>query len=87
LDIPDSLKIHPRFATDKLRTFNCRDGTYPAPTDSKEAEEEEYEVDKVLEYDEERYAYLVKWKEYPPEHNSWGPATNLQNAAEEERDF
>jgi hypothetical protein len=40
LEIPDALKIHPWFATDKLKAFNSRDGTYPAPTDSKEAEEE-----------------------------------------------
>jgi hypothetical protein len=54
LEIPDALKIHPWFATDKLKAFNSRDGTYPAPTDSKEAEEEEYEVEKVLEHDEEK---------------------------------
>jgi hypothetical protein len=60
LGIPDALKIHPWFATDKLNAFNSRDGTYPAPTDSKEAEEGEYEVEKVLEHDEERDAYLVK---------------------------
>jgi hypothetical protein len=87
LEISDSLKIYPWFATDKLEAFNSRDRTYPAPTDSKEAEEEEYEVEKVLEHDEERDAYLVKWKEYPPEDNSWEPAMNLPNAAEEGRDF
>jgi hypothetical protein len=87
LEIPDALKIHPWFATDKLKAFNSRDGTYPAPTDSKEAEEEEYEVEKVLEHDEERDTYLVKWKGYPPEDNSWEPAMNLQNAAKEVRDF
>jgi hypothetical protein len=54
LEIPDALKIHPWFATDKLKAFNSRDGTYPAPADSKEMEEEEYEVEKVLQYDEER---------------------------------
>jgi hypothetical protein len=34
LEIPDALKIHHWFATDKLKAFNSRDGTYPAPTDS-----------------------------------------------------
>jgi hypothetical protein len=53
LEIPDALKIHPWFATNKLKASNSRDGTYPAPTDSKEAEEEEYEVEKVLEHGKE----------------------------------
>jgi hypothetical protein len=87
LEIAHVLKIHPWFATDKLKAFNSRDGTYPAATDSKEAEEEEYEVEKVLEHNEERDAYLFEWKGYPPEDNSWEPAMNLRNAAEEVRDF
>jgi hypothetical protein len=67
LEISETLKIHPWFATDKLKAFNSRDGTYPTPTDSKVAEEEEYEVEKVLEHDEEKHAYSIKWKGYPPE--------------------
>jgi hypothetical protein len=31
LEIPDALKIHPWFATDKLKAFNSRDGTLQHP--------------------------------------------------------
>ena len=45
-------------------------------------DEEEYEVEEILDCRKRGrgYQYLVKWKDYTPDNNSWEPASNLENA-------
>jgi hypothetical protein len=45
--------------------------------------EEEYEVDQVLDYDQEKNGYLVSWKGYGQEDSQWEPAEHLRNAPAE----
>jgi len=87
LCLPNGMKVHPWFATDKLKTYQARDGTfYPQPTDTQD-QEEEYKVDQVLEYDEEKDMYLVSWKNYVAEDNQWEPSVNLENAQEKLNEY
>jgi hypothetical protein len=80
--MPTHMKVHPWFATDKLKAYESRDSTYPPPSTkaSTQEQEEEYEVDKILEFDSERNRYLVRWVGYPEENNQWELAANLCNA-------
>jgi transposase InsO family protein len=89
LSLPSKLKIHPWFATDKLKLYQPWDGHYPSPLiEDKEKEyEEEYEVDQVLDYDHEKDRYLVSWKGNGPEDNQWEPATHLRNAPDKTADY
>ena len=59
LGIPDELRIHPWFAADRLKLYQPRDGIVPPPVNDTTKDEEEYEVDQVLDYNEEKNEYLV----------------------------
>ncbi|KAF5384578.1 hypothetical protein D9757_007509 [Collybiopsis confluens] len=52
-----------------------------------EEEEEEYEIEEILDHQPGRFAqgrtgYLVKWKNYPPDQNSWVDEEDAGNAEE-----
>ena len=58
-----------------------RNGVCPPPTNIKESDKE-YEVEQILDYDDETQEYLVSWVEYPSEDTSWEPEDNRINAKE-----
>ena len=74
----------------RLRRFNPRlnrfaddEGNDIEPPPDLIDEEEEYEVDRLLKYDDEAKQFLVKWKGWANYHNTWEDRSMLQrNAAE-----
>lgn len=82
LTLPESFKIHPVFHVSLLKPVvpdpfpDHRPGP-PAPIiiDG----DEEFEVEAVLDCRKRRgqTQYLIKWKGYGPEENSWEPARNV----------
>ncbi len=88
LKLPKTLSIHPTISTH--RTEKANQPTIPGqqvlpPPPVRIRGEEEYEVEAVLDSRMRRgqLEYLVQWKGYTAEHNSWEPEGNLENAPEQ----
>jgi hypothetical protein len=83
LKLPSSLKIHPVFSVVKLKTFIPNEipeqAVKPPPPPVVFDGVEEYEVEDIL--DSRLYRgkvqYLIKWKDYPTEDNTWEPASMI----------
>ena len=82
LELPDSLRVHPVFHVSLLKPsipnpFPNRSTSPPDPVivDG----EEEFEVEAILDYRRRRNQnqFLIKWKGYGPEENSWEPERNI----------
>jgi transposase InsO family protein len=90
LQLPANSKMHPVVNVSRLRRFNPRlnrfaddEGNDIEPPPDLIDEEEEYEVDRLLKYDDEAKQFLVKWKGWANYHNTWEDRSMLQrNAAE-----
>ena len=86
LELPKTMKIHPAFHASLLEP-----APQSAPLDRSTATaEEEYEVEKILDYKliDGRTHYLVKWKDYSDNENTWEPKRNLmQNCSEDVEEF
>jgi len=83
LDLPAKLKIHNVFHISLLRhytpTANCKAVPLPEILEG----EVEYEVEAILDHKGTKSKhFLVKWKGYPSEDNTWEPEVNLQNCHE-----
>ena len=88
LDLLISLRaLHNVFHTEKLVPYEEDEiiGRKKVPAPPIEIEgEEEYEVESILDSRQRRgkIEYLVSWKGYGPEDNTWEPAVNLTHAKE-----
>jgi Chromo (CHRromatin Organisation MOdifier) domain len=78
--LPSKIQIHPTINVERIRRY------YGAPVDPPTIEvagEPEWEVEKILakRYRYNKPQYLIKWRGYPAENNSWEPKENLGNAS------
>jgi len=86
LDLPKTMRIHPVFHVALLEP-----APESAPLDRSTAtEDKEYEVEKILDYQEIKGKphYLVKWQDYTDAENTWEPKRNLmKNCSDLLREF
>ena len=94
LDLPPEYKLHPVVNIQHLMKYNRapEDNERPTLPDLRELSvEEEYEVEKIVghRYNKarRRKEYLVRWKGYGPEHDTFKPETMLRNAFSRIREY
>ena len=91
LELLASLRVHPVVNVRRLVKYREQiEGQKKIPLPPvKVAGEKEYEVEEILDRQERRgkTKYLVKWKEYTAEENTWKRLENLKNAMEKIEEF
>ncbi|KAF8692548.1 hypothetical protein RHS03_08599, partial [Rhizoctonia solani] len=91
LKLPETLKIHNVFYVGLLsKTHKSPSQPFPErpPPETIEGEEE-YEVKQIIDSKQQqgKWFYLIKWKGYGPEDNSWEPEELLEHSQEEIKQF
>ena len=100
LELPPQLQaLHPTFNVDKLKPYRNGIASFPdrpqrhnRPPPTAEADsngDREYEVEHIVAKRKKgrAYEYLVAWKGYPAEENSWEPRQSLVGAADRLAEF
>jgi transposase InsO family protein len=95
LDLPNLYeKLHSTFHVSLLEKYASRRGQVPdlypsgdLPELADDDEEQEWEVEAIVDHKtigkSNQLRYLIKWKDWPEDHNTWLPAyPNLENARE-----
>ena len=91
LELPVSLRIHPVVNVRRIVKYREQvEGQKKIPPPPvKVAGEKEYEVEEILDRQEKRgkTKYLVKWRGYTAEENTWEGLENLKNAMKKVEEF
>jgi len=91
LELPASLRIHPVVNVRRIVKYREQvEGQKKIPLPPVEiAGEKEYKVEEILDRQEKRgkMKYLVKWKEYTAEENTWKGLENLKNTMKKIEEF
>ncbi len=89
VELPKKYKIHNVFHIEKLKKYVSNGEELKLPEPDIINDVEEYEVEQILDQKKVRGKeyFLVKWKNYTHEHDSWEPVKNLENASEALEDF
>lgn len=90
LQLPIELNIYPVFHINLLQRFIPRAGQAVDLPNDQLRYENEYLVDKILDSrinSDNEIQYLVQWKDFPPEEDTWEPLANLNNCLAAVRKF
>ncbi|QRW26330.1 Retrotransposable element Tf2 protein [Rhizoctonia solani] len=91
LELPETLKIHDVFYVGLLsRSHKSPSQPFPKrPPPETIEREKEYEVEQIIDSKRQqgKWFYLIKWKGYGPEDNSWEPKELLEHSQEEIKRF
>ena len=87
LQLPHTYRIHPVFHVSLIKPYRQSEhtATPPPPLQADDAGIPIYEVEDVLAHKPYRkgrrnsWQFLIKWKGYGHEHNSWEPLDNIDN--------
>ena len=91
LELPLELQIHPVFHIGCLEAYTHRSGSdseLPS-ADLGLRYKDEYFVDKILDskIKDDQIYYLISWKDYSSDHDSWEPLQNVTNCLPKIRQF
>ena len=91
LQLPDGMRrIHPVFHVSLLEKAPSRASCGQQEINEQQNQEEEYEVEEILDSRKgngPETEYLIKWKGYGHEENTWEPETNLANSGRLLKEF
>lgn len=93
LDLPPQYRhIHPVFHASKLDTYNESNivgQTAPTPQPQMINGHKEWVVEKILQHRVrgKTTEYLVRWKGFTRDHDTWEPTKNLRNAVEKVKEY
>ncbi|QRW23207.1 Retrotransposable element Tf2 protein [Rhizoctonia solani] len=91
LELPATMKIHDVFYVGLLsKVHESPNQPLPESPPPETIEgEEEYKVERIIDSKRQRgkWFYLIKWKGYGPEDNSWEPEELLEHSQEEIKQF